>query len=63
MKVGDVITMTAGKWSCKYLITNFNPNGYILRRAMTAKTKADNNRFQETIIIKIEGNMMLDKTY
>ena len=61
MKVGDKITLTAGKWSCVYLVTQYGTSGITLRRVMKAKTKADFNRFNDTIVIAIGPNVMLGK--
>ncbi len=62
MQVGDKITMTAGKWSCVYLVTTCGAMGIVLRRVMMAKTKADSNRFNDTINIAIGYNVLTAKT-
>lgn len=59
MRVGDKITMTAGKWSCVYLVTESRTIGITLRRVMKAKTKADFNRFNDTIVMTIGANFVL----
>jgi len=59
MRVGDVVSITGGKYSCQYLVVVYGPVGYELRRVMKAKTKADNNRFPETMQIIIKSNTQL----
>lgn len=58
MKIGDIISVNSGKYSCKYLVTTAGPRGYVLRRCITAKTKADANRFQNEISLFIEAHQL-----
>lgn len=53
MRVGDKITMTAGKWSCLYIVVQSGTQGIMLRRVKKAITKAELNRFNDIIIMTI----------
>lgn len=61
MLVGTVYTISSTKGSCKYLCIYSGVGGYDLKRVMLAKTKADANRFPETITINIGANTVPEK--
>lgn len=63
LKVGDVFTLKAGKWECKYMVTEtFFPVSITLRRCIRAKTKADYNRFNDIVEFKFYGNFVSKQT-
>jgi hypothetical protein len=63
MKLGDQLRLDAGKWCTMYLVTSITPSGITLRRVTKAKTKADSNRFNDTILISYFGNVQLDNPH
>lgn len=54
MEVGCVVLLNNGTKQERYMVTTKDTRGYILRRCKTPKSKADANRFAETIYITIE---------
>jgi hypothetical protein len=58
MTVGTVYTLYGNGKACKYLCIYHGPGGWDLKRVMRATTKADNNRFPETMTINIGPNTL-----
>lgn len=60
MRVGCIITLTAGKYSCKYMVISYLIDHFVLKRCVLAKSKADHNRFNNEIIFHVGANYMIE---
>jgi hypothetical protein len=57
--VGDIIEMSHGKWTARYMVVTVSIGMVTLRKCMLGKTKISFLRFPETIHMKTIANALI----